>query len=71
MRDLTEEELAKYELLPCPSCKSKNTNVRRAKHDEYYVGCQDCECKRICDGKNLNYTVERWNEYARRCLYGQ
>ena len=68
MRDLTDEELEKYELLQCPSCKSKRTNVRRAKHDEYIVGCQDCFCKRICDGANLDYTVERWNEYARRCL---
>lgn len=64
---LSEEELAEYKLLDCPSCDSPNTNVRAAGNGEYYVGCMDCFNKTLCSKEYIPYLVEQWNCYARRC----
>ena len=64
---MTNEELARYELLDCPSCDSCNTNVRVAGNGWSFVGCMDCWNKKTCDEANIDYCVERWNDYARKC----
>lgn len=65
---MTDEELARYEIIkPCPSCGSNMVNVRQANNRWYYVGCMDCFNKTLCEEKYIDYAVERWNNYARRC----
>lgn len=64
---MTDEELARYELLDCPSCDSHNTSVRVARDKWYFVGCMDCFNKTQCTEEYIPYLVERWNNYARRC----
>ena len=64
---LSDEELAKYRLLDCPSCDSHNTNVRVAGHGWYYVGCMDCFNKKMCEEAYIDECVEQFNTYARKC----
>jgi hypothetical protein len=64
---VTDEELRKYRLLDCPSCDSHNTNVRSAGGKWYYVGCIDCFNKTLCTEEYIEYLVEKFNTYARRC----
>lgn len=61
---ITDEELASIKLLPCPSCESHNVSARRVRHDEFFVGCMDCNIKRWCDEMHLQETVDAWNHYA-------
>ena len=63
---LTDEELGRYKTLPCPVCKSKNTNVRYAGQGWYFVGCLDCGHKRTCDESYIEQEVEFWNNYSRK-----
>lgn len=63
---MTDEELGQYKTLPCPVCKSKNTNVRYAGRGWYFVGCLDCGHKRTCDESNIEQEVEFWNNYSRK-----
>jgi transcription elongation factor Elf1 len=66
---MTDEEIENYNKnidIRCPSCGSKNVSIRRAKYNEYIYGCQDCDNKRICDEKYLQYTIDYWDEYAKK-----
>jgi hypothetical protein len=67
---LTETELENYNkkiIKICPSCDSKNVNVRAAKENLFYVGCMDCSNKTLCEEKYIDYAIEKRNEYVRRC----
>ena len=44
---MTDEELEKIKLPRCWQCQSTLTSVRRVKQDTYYVGCIDCDNKRL------------------------
>lgn len=64
---MTDEELEAIELLPCPSCDSIMTSVRRASNEWWLVGCMDCFNKTQCQRQFVEEAAERWNRYARRC----
>lgn len=63
-RDWKDEELAAIKLSECPSCGSHNVSVRRVRQDEYYIGCMDCENKRLSDGVMLLEVIDAWERYA-------
>jgi hypothetical protein len=63
---ITDEELEKITLPKCWNCDSNMTSVRRGKDGWFYVGCIDCENKRICDEMYLQDTIEAWTDYSRK-----
>ena len=67
-KELTDEELEAIPLLDCPSCDSHNTSVRKASNKWWYIGCMDCDNKRMCDKKYLPETIDAWTKYALRVL---
>ena len=64
---MTDEELENIKLLPCPSCDSTMTSVRRVSDEWWYVGCVDCFNKTQCQREFVEGLAERWNKYARKC----
>ena len=62
---------ADYHLGRCPSCGSENTSVRWAKKGWFFVGCTECDNKRLCDEKYLDETVEMWEKYAEKIWAGR
>lgn len=64
---MTDEELEKIKLLPCPSCDSTMTSVRRASNEWWLVGCMDCFNKRQCTREYVEEAARQFNDYARRC----
>lgn len=66
MVKMTDEEIAAIELEPCSVCDSENTSVRRARANEYFVGCYDCSNKIECDEKYLPEAIETWNRRSKK-----
>lgn len=64
---MTDEELEKIPLLPCPSCNSTFTGVRRASERWWLVGCYDCFNKIQCEREFVEEVAEKFNDYARKC----
>ena len=64
---LTDDELEKIALPPCPSCDSNFTGVRRASQRWWIVGCYDCFNKIQCEREFVERAAEKFNEYARKC----
>ena len=62
------DKRALYEtvLEPCPTCGSEYTSVRFASHGWYYVGCECCENKRLCDESKVHDVIKQWNSYGKR-----
>jgi ssDNA-binding Zn-finger/Zn-ribbon topoisomerase 1 len=63
---MTDEELEKIPLLPCPSCDSTMTSVRRATQRWWLVGCIDCFNKIQCERQYVEQAAAKFNDYARR-----
>jgi ssDNA-binding Zn-finger/Zn-ribbon topoisomerase 1 len=63
---MTDEELEKIPLLPCPSCDSTMTSVRRATQRWWLVGCVDCFKKIQCERQYVEQAAAKFNDYARR-----
>jgi hypothetical protein len=63
---MTDEELEKIPLPPCPSCDSTMTSVRRATQRWWLVGCIDCFNKIQCERQYVEQAAAKFNEYARR-----
>jgi len=66
-KKMTDEELEKIPLLPCPSCDSTKTSVRKANQRWWLVGCADCFNKIMCERSFVEQAATKFNEYARRC----
>lgn len=64
---MTDEELEKIPLPPCPSCDSTLTGVRRASQRWWIVGCYDCFNKTMCEREFVERAAEKFTEYARKC----
>jgi hypothetical protein len=63
---MTDEELENIKLLPCPSCDSTMTSVRRVSDEWWYVGCVDCFNKIQCERQYVEQAAAKFNDYARR-----
>lgn len=61
-----QDENLLIDLGKCAQCGSANTSVRPAKKGWYYVGCEECGNKRLCDKKYLDYCVDEFRQMSKR-----
>ena len=60
-------ERAVLKLSRCPSCGSRTATARWAKGDDwFYVGCLECENKKLCNSADLLATMEDWEQKSKR-----